>query len=670
MLSAQARVSVGNPETKQFRPDIEGLRAVAVLGVVAFHFGVPGIRGGFAGVDVFFVISGYLITSLLVRELEKSGDINLLRFYGRRARRLLPAVLLMTIATLAAVPFVSPPHQQLRFARAAAATSLYASNFLFLQQSLNYFAPLNAFNPFLHTWSLAVEEQFYLVWPALLLLTCRRMIRPVRLAATLASVTLLSFALCVWLTRFNQPWAFYASPARAWEFGIGGFGALAWVTGWARRSKVLPVLGWIAAGVLLLSFVLISEASNFPGFIALLPVAATVCVLVCGEAQGEQGPARILGAVPLQWIGSRSYSIYLWHWPILALAAAIYPSLSAAGRLTCAAITLICAAMSYQWLEAPIRSHPWLAMRAIRSIALGVCLTAIGATTAIGALFVAKHFSASPEQMAITSAARPLSLASREGCLVKAKVAKPVTCVFGAPSSTFTVALFGDSHAGQWSSPLAAISKEEHWRMVTYLKSGCPAANFPIYDPRLHRISSECETWRAKAIAAMVRLRPDMIVVSELSSRYTSGGPSSPRANSARIASWTAGMKRSLDDLRGAGSQIVLVRDTPAPQRNMEDCLQDAQWRGLSKQACDIPRALAVDPALTLAESQLAASIPGVRFVDLTSQFCSETTCPAWRNGMMVYRDASHMTNGYALSLAEPLRATLLDLLHPSQNRP
>src|SRR5271170_5699532 len=183
MLSAQARVSVGNPETKQFRPDIEGLRAVAVLGVVAFHFGVPGIRGGFAGVDVFFVISGYLITSLLVRELEESGDINLLRFYGRRARRLLPAVLLMTIATLAAVPLVFPPNEQLRFAEAAAATSLYASNVLFLRQSLDYFAPLNASNPFLHTWSLAVEEQFYLVWPALLLLTCRRMVRPVRLAA-------------------------------------------------------------------------------------------------------------------------------------------------------------------------------------------------------------------------------------------------------------------------------------------------------------------------------------------------------------------------------------------------------------------------------------------------------------------------------------------------------
>ncbi len=637
---------------------------------MAFHFGVPGIHGGFVGVDIFFVISGYLITGLLVRELEESGDVDLMRFYGRRARRLLPAVLLMTIATLAAVSFVFPPHEQLRFAKAAGATSLYASNGLFLWQSLNYFAPLSASNPFLHTWSLAVEEQFYLVWPALLLLTCRRIVRPVRLAVTIAGVTLLSFAVCVWLTRIDQPWAFYASPARAWEFGIGGLAVLPWVTQWASRSKVLPVLGWIAAGALLLLFGLIREASSFPGYIVLLPVAATACLLVCGAAHSERGPARILRTAPFQWIGRRSYSIYLWHWPILALAVAIYPSLSAAQRLTCAVLTLICAALSYQWLEDPIRSNPWLAMRANRSVGLGICLTAIGAAAALGAALLAKYYTASPGQRAIASAARPRSLASQKGCLVEAKVAEPVACVFGEPSSSFTIVLFGDSHAGQWSGPLDSIATAEHWRVVTYLKTGCAAANVPVYDPRLHRVSDECADWRANAISAIVRLRPNLIVVSEFSSRYFRGGPSNPGANSARDARWAARMKRSLNDLRGAGSEIVLLRDTPTPQRDMESCLQNAEWRGLSKQTCDLHRASAVDPALTLAESQLADSIPGVRFIDLTSQFCDDTTCPAWRNGMMVYRDASHMTNGYAVSLAEPLRAALLDVLHPKKNGP
>ena len=180
MQAVEARILGGNSETKRFRPDIEGLRAVAVIGVVAYHFGVPGIPGGFVGVDIFFVISGYLITRLLIEELEESGKINLLRFYGRRARRLLPALLLMMVATLVAIPFILAPSQQLRYAATAAATSLYASNVLFLRDAMDYFAPQNASNPFLHTWSLAVEEQFYLIWPALMLLAVRHKVRTTR----------------------------------------------------------------------------------------------------------------------------------------------------------------------------------------------------------------------------------------------------------------------------------------------------------------------------------------------------------------------------------------------------------------------------------------------------------------------------------------------------------
>jgi peptidoglycan/LPS O-acetylase OafA/YrhL len=668
MQAAQARLSNGKTETKTFRRDIEGLRAVAVIAVAAFHFGVPGIPGGFTGVDIFFVISGYLITGLLIRELETSGQIDLLAFYGRRARRLLPAVLLMTLATLVAIPFVLAPSEQFRFAEAAAATSVYASNILFLRQALDYFAPLNASNPFLHTWSLAVEEQFYLVWPALLLLVSRRQIRPIRLAVTIASVTLVSFALCLWLTRFDQPWAFFASPARAWEFGIGGLAALAWVTGWARRFKIVPALGWIAAGALLVSFAFISEASNFPGWIALLPVAATACVLVSGAAQSEQGPARILRTAPFQWIGRRSYSIYLWHWPIIALAGALYPSLSAASRLACGALTLAFAAASYQWLEAPIRSHPWLATRASRPVCLGICLTVIGATAAIGAAALARHFEESPAQIAVANATRPGSLAAQHGCLDSDKVTKPVPCVFGAASSSVTVALLGDSHAAQWSGPLAQIGRAERWRLVTYLKGGCAVANVPVYNPRLHRISDECAAWRANAIDAIVRLHPAFVVVGEFSSQYFAG-PHFRHGDSVTMANWAAGMQRSLRELSRAGSPIVLLRDSPTPLGDMRICIENAQWRG-SSQSCDIPRSLAVDPALTRTESQLAAATPGVRFVDLTSQFCNETTCPAWRNGLVIYRDRSHMTNRFAASLAPPLEAALLDLLHPGENRP
>lgn len=264
MQDAIAKMPVVNAGSKEFRRDIEGLRAVAVAAVVVFHFGLRGIPGGFVGVDIFFVISGYLITGLLLRELENSGEIDLLRFYGRRSRRLLPAALLMTLVTLACGYFVFSPGEQLVFAKTAVATSLYSSNVWFLRQALDYFAPQAALNPFLHTWSLAVEEQFYLVWPAVLLLTSRRGLRPPLLIGAIAGLSLASFGLCLWLTRVNQPWAFYASPARAWEFGIGGLAALREVTKWARRSKVAVILGWIGAGALLLSFAVISESSSFP----------------------------------------------------------------------------------------------------------------------------------------------------------------------------------------------------------------------------------------------------------------------------------------------------------------------------------------------------------------------------------------------------------------------
>jgi peptidoglycan/LPS O-acetylase OafA/YrhL len=663
MQASQDRILNGNVESKPFRADIEGLRAVAVIGVVAFHFGVPYIPGGFVGVDIFFVISGYLITRLLIQELEHNGRIDLLRFYGRRARRLLPAVLLMTLVTLAAIPLILGPSDQLRYAASAAATSLYASNFLFLQQTVNYFNPTNASNPFLHTWSLGVEEQFYLVWPALLLLACRRRFRPLRLAVVLGSVTMLSFALCLWLTRLHQPWAFYASPSRAWEFGAGGLAALPWMTRWTQRFKAVALLGWVAAGGLILSFGLITEASDIPGFIVLLPVAATVCMLLSGAAQSEQGPARILRTAPFQWFGRRSYSLYLWHWPIIALAGALYPSLGVRSRLVCAAMTLICAAASYQWLEDPVRRNPWLGMRAIRSIALGAGLTVIGAAAAIGVVILARHFASSPGQRAIIRATRQMTVVGNHDCFVGFAESEPRTCVFGVLDSAFTMVLFGDSHAGQWSTPFASIADTEKWRMATYLKGGCSVADIPVYEPRLHRMSDECPAWRAKAIDAIVRLRPNIVVVSEFSGSYIDGPRASFHGHSVSMANWAAGMMRSLSKLRAAGSSIVLLRDTPVPQWDMRSCLENAEWRGAPRQTCDMPRSRAIDPALTAAERQLAAAIPGIRLVDLTKYFCSQTTCPAWRNGLVVYRDDSHVTNGFAVSLTEPVQCALVATL-------
>jgi peptidoglycan/LPS O-acetylase OafA/YrhL len=652
---------------KPFRKDIEGLRAVAVIAVAAFHFGVRGVPGGFVGVDMFFVISGYLITGLLTAELDISGQIDLLRFYGRRARRLLPAALLISLATLACGAFVLSPAEQLQFAAAAAASSLYASNFLFMRQASDYFGAQSVFNPFLHTWSLGVEEQFYLLWPALLLLVGRRKTHPFFQALTICGVTLVSFALCLWLTSVKQSWAFYASPARAWEFGLGGLASLASVTRWAARSKAAPVLGWIAAGALLMSFALIGEEFRFPGLVALLPAAATVLVLVSGAAQEARGPALILQTAPFQWLGQRSYSIYLWHWPIIAFSLTLYPSISAWGRLTCVALTLVCATASYQLLEAPIRSNRWLTMQARRSLVMGICLTLVGAIAAIGMAIFAKHSARSPVQEAIASAAKQNSVATAQGCLLGFSDVRPNPCAFGAASSSKKIVLFGDSHADQWSTPLSSIAKAEGWHLITYLKASCPVADVAVYNLRLRLFGDICETWRSNVIAEIIRLRPAAVVIGEFSSGYVQGPLSFLGKNAISLKTWSAGLKGSLNALHAAGIPIVLLRDSPTPGRHIPNCLEQAEWRGVSRTSCDVPRLSSLDTALTSAEALDAQAVPGVRFVDLSSHFCDEAMCPAVIGGMVVYRDENHLTNGYAASLTKPLRAALLSVMNADQ---
>jgi hypothetical protein len=272
---------------------------------------------------------------------------------------------------------------------------------------------------------------------------------------------------------------------------------------------------------------------------------------------------------------------------------------------------------------------------------------------------LAKHLPKSPALRAIKAATIHNSFAMERNCMVPARSSRLRKCVAGDSSSNFTIVLFGDSHAGQWSTPLASMAQAEGRRLVIYLKSGCSVADVPVYNPHLHRISDECTVWRAKAIGAIVRLHPNVIVAGEFSDMYFHGSLSRDHGEGVSLESWAAGMKRSLNALREAGGTIVLLRDTPSPLWDMRRCLENALWRGKSPHTCDMPRSLALDPHLTFAQSQLAASIPGVRLVDLTSQFCDEMTCPAMLNGMPVYRDSLHMSAKFSRKLAEPLRAAL-----------
>jgi peptidoglycan/LPS O-acetylase OafA/YrhL len=370
-----------------FRPDVEGLRAVAVLLVVLFHADLGPFNGGFVGVDVFFVLSGYLITGLLLRELDATGSISLAGFYARRVRRLLPAALLVLVATLVASVLLLPPLLVPSVAGDVAAAAAYVSNIAFAARATDYFAAGQAPSPVLHYWSLGVEEQFYLVWPAVLLLISRRVARGrrERLIGGITAITAMSLVLCVWLTATNQPLAFYLLPARAWELGVGGLIAVGAPQLATMSAVARAAMGWLGLGLIAAAGLLLTSSTPFPGTAAVLPVAGTVLVVIAGLGVAGRGPARWLGTAVPRFFGRISYSLYLWHWPVLVIPATVAGSeLPIAARVGLVALSVVLAAATQRFLEAPIREGRLVGIRPPRNLAAAGAFSAIVVLLATG----------------------------------------------------------------------------------------------------------------------------------------------------------------------------------------------------------------------------------------------------------------------------------------------
>lgn len=644
-----------------YRPDLEGLRAVAILLVVAVHAGVPWLRGGFVGVDVFFVLSGFLITGLLVQEVSDTGRLRFAEFYVRRLRRLLPALLTMLLVVGTLASLLLAPAEQRGQSSAAAMAALWLSNIHFAFAPQSYFAPGTETNLFLHTWSLGVEEQFYLVWPALLVwLLGRDGERGVtRLKIGMFVVAATSFATCVWLSYQAPQLAFYTMPLRAWQFAAG---ALVWLhfkvpsatrsaPWWNRRPRMLHIIGWLGLTLIASAGVLFSADIPYPGGYALLPTLGAVAVVASGSLAAQPvGVSRLLSWRPLQWIGGISYSWYLWHWPILLLGHAITGSDAPLYRLAWVLLSLSLAWLSCRLIESPIRNRrQWLARPRMAIFgALALMLLANSLCVDWNNRAVERMQSPLMQRYAMAHGDAPAIYGM--GCDDWYHSDTVHICAFGPADATHTAVLMGDSHAGQWFPAVARAFDRPGWRLLVLTKSSCPMVDEPFFYERIGKEYTVCSSWRARALAQVAKLKPDVVLLGTVDTDGFSK------------AQWIDGTTKVLAVLSPAVGHVYLLRDTPRLPFDGPDCLAKhagrPAWLGL-RHACSTRADDSLGDQVYRWLGEAAGRFANVSMLDMNAQICPGDICMAERQGMVVFRDGQHLTGSFAASLGPVLAGKL-----------
>jgi peptidoglycan/LPS O-acetylase OafA/YrhL len=635
----------------QFRPDIEGLRAIAVSLVVLHHSGFPFLRGGFIGVDVFFVLSGYLITGLLTKELAVSGRIQLFGFYARRVRRLLPSATAVVVIVCLIQAIVASPVAQFGVLKSAVATILYSSNLYFAHIQSYYFADAAAPSPLLHTWSLAVEEQFYLVWPIFLLLLTRIVKDTKTRILVIAAIALLSFFGSAWLTARNPVMAFFESPVRAWEFAIGALGTFFSVRWLAAHESLCKHLGTAGLITLVLSGAFL-KSEGFPGYVAGIPVLATIATLQACVAGPSSFVVRLLNLRLLQYLGGISYSLYLWHWPVFVIARQAYPSNPAVVRAACVVLSVLLAAITHVTVENPIRFNPSLIARPLLSLAiLGISLT-----ICMGGFAIWWEILSRSEQFQTFNKIRNDAPSRYQmGCPTDSTEASPRVCSSGEmfnPQST--VVLFGDSHAAQWFPALKLIAESRHWKLVTVIKSGCSPMNIGSASINTTRGIEACGQWRNLAIGAIQKMRPDVVIISS-SSLY----PQRESPTLIDAPEWERGSRDTFVAVAKHAVAVRLIRDTPHADYDVTSCLAQLAWNGRANCPPLIP-ASALSSDTYQAEVRAAANVANVRIIDMSDAICGRERCETQEGDLVVYRDGDHLTSSYVKSLANVFQTELL----------
>jgi peptidoglycan/LPS O-acetylase OafA/YrhL len=674
--------------TGGFRTDIEGLRAVAIVAVLLCHAGIPLFAGGYIGVDVFFVISGFLITRLLLGELDRHGTISLRRFYARRAKRLLPlsAILLGAVAVLSLL--LLSPLRATEVSGDIVSSALYAANWHFAQQSVDYFAQGLEPSPVLHLWSLAIEEQFYVVWPTLLLAVTffqrrrGRSLRPV-LWATLGFVFVGSLLLGIQLTDETPASAYFSTFGRGWELALGGGLALLGAVKIPRAAAA--GIGWAGVAAIVYAAIAFDETTPFPGVAALVPTLGAAALILAGSsvyAQAKGSPAAALSLRPVRYVGRISYSWYLWHWPALVFAVVIFGhQLSPLAGVAVVLASLLPTIATHHFIEDPVRRARNLARMPNRALALGAAcmaaavaaglmLTDVQPTLETAPISQVKGAAALTEQVRPqqrANAVRPNPLRARadrsrafyDGCLVGITGTNSNRCLYGDPHGGRTLILFGDSHAMQYFAPLEELANKNGWRLLALTKAECTPGEVKIRSMVADREYSQCDAWREKTLERIEEGGSRAIVVMSGDTAYTAYGPAGEElSGTANADALEAGYTATLDRIQNAGLKTVVIRDTPASASDVPSCVSEDLD---NLEHCAFKRVHDWDLEFDV---RAAKASPKTQLIDVTAEICPGELCRAVIGNALVYRDKSHLTATFARTLSpwieEGLREAIL----------
>ena len=652
------------------RYDIQGFRALAVFFVLVYHVWPAWLPGGFIGVDVFFVISGYLITALLRRELAATGSISFSNFYARRARRLLPASLLVLGVVLLAVFLLQPTLLWRSVAGDVIAAVLYGENWWLHFKALDYLAGGDLSSPVQHYWSLSIEEQFYFLWPVLMLAvysTARHCWRGDPLALlrwTLLLIVLLSLGFSIWTALYGESGAGYFSTwTRAWQLGAGSLLALA-EGGQQRAGKWMLHVGLVGMA---LSASALTAAVAYPGWWALGPTVSTVLCLAAGRHYSDSVFTRWMEARPVQLVGDVSYSLYLWHWPIVVFGRQLCPDgYGALSGSIVVSLSLAIAVLSKRWVEDLFRHNrvhaqrPWMVLN---WVALGSLFVAGlaglltwsaqdksdgGPANFPGAVAISLGYLEDGKGAftpSLINVEGDVAAAYNQGCIQQVESAEVLRCTYGTDDAAVKIALVGDSHAVHWLPAFEELVRKYDLQVLGITKTSCAFSDVAVYHAGLKREYAACVAWSKAVVAELSRSNINYVVVSQSAQQIVPSHLGDPQAAVAPLA---VGMLHLWRQLEAAGKTVIPIRSTPTQPTVVPRCAASHQW---PFSACTGTQGeVLFDSAISYAARQ-AGKVP----LDLTKYFCVSGQCPAVIGGVFVYRDSHHITATYMRTLAPML---------------